>query len=187
MSIETGQTSCGISDTQIDLAARRTRKHVTERGDGLTQAYRPRILRLAPRKGQQLSRERFTARSGSEDRFQRTNILLIGHPAHERLRLSAHDHQQIIEVMCDAAGQLTKRLHFLRLRELFMCPFERFLRIALFRDVARDLGEADELRRLVADRVDDDVGPEQGSVLAHAPGFRFEAAGCGRDRQGAVW
>ena len=66
--------------------------------------------------------------------------------------MSAHDHQQIVEVMCDAAGQLTKRLHFLRLRELFMCPFERFLRVAPLGDVARDLGEADELAVLVADR-----------------------------------
>ena len=82
-----------------------------ERGDGLAEMYCPRILRLATRKSKQLPRERLTARGGCEDCFQRTDIFLVGHPAHERLCLSAHHHQQIVEVVCDAAGQLTERRH----------------------------------------------------------------------------
>src|SRR5262245_2578074 len=37
----------------------------------------------------------------------------------------------------------------------------------------RDLGEADELAALVADRVDDDERPEAAAVLAHTPAFGF--------------
>ncbi len=99
---------------------------------------------FAGAKCQQLPCECFTARGSGEDRFERTDILLVSRPAQKRLRLAAHDHQQVVEVVRDAAGQLTERLHFLRLRELFVRPFERFLRIALFRDVSCDLGKADK-------------------------------------------
>ena len=99
---------------------------------------------LPARKCQQLPRERFAARGGGEDRFERADILLVSRPAQQRLRLAAHDHQQVVEVVRDAAGQLAERLHFLRLRKLLVRPLERFLRIALFGDVARDLGKADK-------------------------------------------
>src|SRR3954468_5332323 len=48
---------------------------------------------------------------------------------------------------------------------------QRLLRGAALGDVVRDLGEADELAVLVVDRVDDDVRPEAGPVLADAPAF----------------
>src|SRR5262245_37281319 len=157
-----------------------------KRCDSLAEMYGPWILSLATRKSQQLPRKRFTARGSGEDRLKRTNILLVGRPAQKRLRLTAYDHQQVVEVVRDAAGQLTEGFHFLRLRELFVGAFERFLRIALFRDVPRDLGKADKFAELVADRVDDNVGPEQGPVLAHAPRFGLESTRCRGDRQRAV-
>jgi hypothetical protein len=43
-------------------------------------------------------------------------------------------------------------------------------------DVAGDLGEADQLAVLVADRVDHHAGPEAGAVLAHAPALGLELA-----------
>src|SRR5262249_51741298 len=48
--------------------------------------------------------------------------------------------------------------------------------VAALGDIARDLGEADELSLLVADRVDHDARPEHAAVLAHAPAFRLEAS-----------
>ena len=57
------------------------------------------------------------------------------------------------------------------------------LRLAPLGDVAGDLGEADQLAVLVADRVDDDVGPEAAAVLAHAPALRLEAALAQRRRE----
>jgi hypothetical protein len=45
---------------------------------------------------------------------------------------------------------------------------------AAFRQVARDLAEADVLATAVIDRRDDDVGPEARAVLAHAPALLLE-------------
>ena len=42
--------------------------------------------------------------------------------------------------------------------------------------VARDLREAEQLARAVAQGGDDDVGPEPRAVLADAPAFVLEAA-----------
>src|SRR4051812_26019474 len=41
----------------------------------------------------------------------------------------------------------------------------------LLRDVACDLCEADKLARCIADRVNDDVRPDQGPVFADTPAF----------------
>ena len=53
---------------------------------------------------------------------------------------------------------------------------ERLLRFLALGDIARDLGEADEVAVLVADRIDDHIGPEAGAVLADAPALLLEAA-----------
>ena len=59
---------------------------------------------------------------------------------------------------------------------------QRAFLLALGGDVAGDLGEADQLALVVADRVDDDMGEEARAVLAHAPAFAFEPAFLGRGR-----
>jgi hypothetical protein len=48
------------------------------------------------------------------------------------------------------------------------------LGLALLGDVPRDLGEADELTLLIADRINDDARPEAAAVFAHAPTFDLE-------------
>ena len=68
------------------------------------------------------------------------------------------------------------RLHLLRLGKLLLRPLQRLLRLPPLGDVARDLGEADQLAVVVADRVDDDAGPEARAVLAHAPALGLELA-----------
>ena len=85
------------------------------------------------------------------------------------LRVAGHDHQQIVEVVGDAAGELAERLHLLRLRELLARLLERELRLVLLGDVARELGKADQFAGLVADGVHHDAGVEAAAVLAHQP------------------
>jgi len=59
--------------------------------------------------------------------------------------------------------------------ELLFAAAQGFARELLVADVARDLGEAEQLPFVVEDRVDDDRRPEMGAVLADAPPFRFVA------------
>src|SRR6185436_18380896 len=47
--------------------------------------------------------------------------------------------------------------------------------------IARDLGEADDLAGVVAERCDHHVGPEPRAVLAHAPALVLEPALTARD------
>ena len=105
------------------------------------------------------------------DRIDRLQMLGIGEPAAQKLRVAADDHQQIVEVVGDAAGQLAERFHLLRLGELLLRPLERGLRLPSLGDVAGDLHEADERADLVADRLDHDARPEQALVAPHAPAF----------------
>ena len=64
---------------------------------------------------------------------------------------------------------------------------QRVLRLLALGQVAGDLGKADQFARLIADGVDDDVGPETGPVLAHPPALRFEAALLGCRLQSPAW
>src|SRR5436190_16988643 len=54
---------------------------------------------------------------------------------------------------------------------LSQCLFRR----ASFREIARDLGEAEEFPVVVAERRDDDVGPKARSVFPNSPSFVLEA------------
>ena len=93
----------------------------------------------------------------------------------QRVKAAADDHQEIVEIVRHAAGQLAERVELLRFRQLLLHLLELELGLAALGDVAGDLGEADELAVLV-DRVDDDAGPEEGAVLADAPAFLLVAA-----------
>ena len=108
----------------------------------------------------------------------------VGERALHRLQIADDDGQQVVEVVRDAAGQLADRLHLLRLRKLLLRALQRLLRLAPLGDVARDLGEADQLAGRIADRVDDDARPEGRAVLAHPPalGLELALAPCGLER-----
>src|SRR4051812_17627348 len=56
-------------------------------------------------------------------------------PAAQHFRMPAHDHQQIVEVVRDAAGELADGFHLLHLRELFARALKRALGLTLFGDV----------------------------------------------------
>jgi hypothetical protein len=67
--------------------------------------------------------------------------------------------------------------------EAFLALAQLVLVVAPLRQVAGDLGEADERAALVAHGGDDDVGPEQRSVLADPPALVLERAVPGRHLQ----
>ena len=76
--------------------------------------------------------------------------------------------------MGDAAAELPHRLHALRHRELRLSLAQDALRLHALGNVPRNLRESDDLSGVIADRVDDDRGPESAAVLAHAPSLGFE-------------
>src|SRR6516164_1275500 len=86
--------------------------------------------------------------------------------------MATDDHQQIIEVVRDAARQLTESVHLLRLAELLLCPFERDLGLPSFGDIMRDVDKADERAPLVPNRLDYNTRPKLALVTSHAPAFK---------------
>src|SRR5208337_2254259 len=96
-------------------------------------------------------------------------MLGIGEPMAQKLRMAADDHQQVVEIVRDAAGQLAKGFHLLRLGELLLCPLERDRGLPSFGDVTRDVDEADETARLIADRLNDNACPKLALVSSHTP------------------
>jgi hypothetical protein len=53
----------------------------------------------------------------------------------DRFEIAQHDHQQIVEIMCDAAAELPDGLHFLRGCQLLLGLLEGALRLIAVRDV----------------------------------------------------
>ena len=154
---------------ELHVAAQRADQHLVHGLDAFLEVGDHRVERLASRERQQLARQALAAIGGRVDRVDRLQMLRIGEPAAQKLRMAADDHQEIVEVVRDAAGQLAERLHLLRLRELLLRPLERRLRFPPLGDVARDVHEADQRADLVADRLDHGARPELALVAPHAP------------------
>ena len=93
--------------------------------------------------------------------------------AFEGLGIAADDHQQIVEVVRDAAGQLADRLHFLRHRELFARLHQFLLGVAPLGCIADDVGEADQVSVVIADHGDRAGDENQRAVLSDAPSLDF--------------
>jgi hypothetical protein len=87
------------------------------------------------------------------------------------------DHQQIAEVVRNTTAELSDRLHPLAQCKLLLRLLQRALGFHPFGNVARDLGEADELAVLVANRIEQRERPESTAVATHAPAFRLVATG----------
>src|ERR1043165_5112500 len=98
----------------------------------------------------------------------------------QRFQIADDDRQQIIEVVCDAAGELPHTLHPLSLPGAL-------LRSAPFREVARDLGKAEDLSVGCLDCIEDGACPKAASVLAHPPTFGLELSRFSGNAQRALW
>ena len=109
----------------------------------------------------QLAGERGATLDGCFYPFDRLDTLGITNPRFEHAGLSNEDRQQIVEIMSDAAGEMSKRFHFLRVRKLLLRAHQSQLGFASFGDVACYLGEANQTALFVFDGVEDDVRPER--------------------------
>ncbi len=107
---------------------------------------------------------------------KRDQIGIVGQAFSQDFEASHDRHQQIVEVVGDAAGQLADRFHLLRLEKLLAGLRQGLLGLQLFGDVAGDLGETQDRTVIAVDGVDDDMCPEPCAVLALSPAFLFEAA-----------
>jgi hypothetical protein len=86
------------------------------------------LSRLAPRKGEQLPGQCLPPLRGARDGLGRAPALgIVGDELLERVNVTAHDHQQIVEVVGDAGRQLAERVHLLRMRELLLRLLQRGL------------------------------------------------------------
>ena len=94
----------------------------TEPDNELIDVDRLGIERLTTREGEQPAGQRRRAlRTAYRIGEVALEISSLGHLASVALRrfdVAQHDHQEIVEVVGDAAGQLADRLHLLRLRQL---------------------------------------------------------------------
>ena len=102
-------------------------------------------------------------------------VWVVPDPLAQRVKAAGDHHQEIVEIVGDAAGQLPERIELLRLGQLLLHLLELELGLAAFGDIAGDLGKADQ-PAIFVDGVDDDTGPEERAVLADAPAFLLVAA-----------
>src|SRR5260370_784773 len=89
--------------------------------------------------------------------------------------------------MRDAAGQLAKGVHLLGFRQLPLHLLELLLCFTALGNIAGDLCKSDQSTVVVPDRVNDNAGPEKGTVLPDAPAFFLVVAGFLGNLQGARW
>ena len=104
------------------------------------------------------------------EKFGENLIVLRKTPLHE-LKAALDRHEKIIEVVCNAAGQLSDRLHLLRLQKGVAGFLQRKLRVLPLGDIARDFGKSKQRPIFIAYGVDDDIGPELRAVLTDAEPF----------------
>lgn len=151
-------------------------EHLADGRDAFGEIDRLRVDALPPRKGEELVRQRGAAFGGGFDRGHGALELGVARSALlQDVKAAADDHQKIVEVVGNPAGELSERIEFLRLGELLLHCLELELGVAALGDVARDLGEADQRAALV-DRVDHHAGPEERAVLSDAPAFLLISA-----------
>src|SRR5262249_32575309 len=170
---------------KLNVSAQRTNQHFMNGVDAFLEIGHDRVEWLTPRESQQLTRQALAAISGCVDRVDSLQVLGIGEPKAQELRVPANDHQQIGEIVGNASRELTERFHFLRLGELLLRALERHLRLPSLAVVAHDVHEADELTGLIADRFDHHTRPELALVTPYTQSFDGTFALIGGDLEGS--
>ena len=124
----------GAHDLELDLRADEPAQHRFHAADDVAEREQPRPRRLPPAEREQLPRQAGAAldRLLDLDRFAARRV--VGPQLHQEQVGRAHDaHQDVVEVVRDAAGEPADRLELLRLPQLL---FER----APLGDVADEAG-----------------------------------------------
>ena len=104
---------------QGDVLVKKARQHVPEVGDSLVDVHLPRDRHLLPAESEQLMRELASPLSGRLDFLELVAIDSCRMTGQEQLGVAEHRGQQVVEVVRDAAGELSHRLDLLHLPELF--------------------------------------------------------------------
>ena len=105
----------GTPTTDLDVAAQRAAEHVLDLRQPFGKIDDARLQRLPARECQQLPRQALAALGRVGDRVEQLDLLVVLDVAAQPLHAAADDHQQIVEVVGDAAGQLADGLELLRL------------------------------------------------------------------------
>ncbi|AMY04197.1 hypothetical protein A4R29_31505 (plasmid) [Mesorhizobium ciceri biovar biserrulae] len=113
-------------------------------------------------------------------------LWIVGKPFAEQLETTQNRHQQIVEIVGDAARQFADRIHFLGVEKGLTGLIQGLLRLLPLRNVACDLREPQEFAILVPNGVDDHVGPERSAVFAYTPAFALNSPFTGGDLQGTL-
>ena len=103
------------ADLDLDIAAQRAAEHVLDLGQPFGEIDDARLQRLPPRECQQLPRQAFAALRRGGDRVEQVDLLVVLDVAAQPLHAAADDHQKIVEVGGDAAGQSADGLELLGL------------------------------------------------------------------------
>jgi hypothetical protein len=116
--------SRGKIEPQHDAGSERPLQQIDHALDQGAQIHRHRSQILLPRERQQALRQRraaFRALQRAVDQPMQARI--VGDALAQQIEIAHHRHQQIVEIMRDAAGELADRLHLLRLPQLLLGPF----------------------------------------------------------------
>jgi len=106
---------------QQDVLAEYTQEHAFHLADDAVQVEERRLEDLLPAEGEQLSRQRGCPLRGAPDLLDvAPPPILVLQIAEQQLAAARHDGEQVVEVVGDAAGEPSDRLHLLRLAELFL-------------------------------------------------------------------
>ena len=112
-----------------DALAERAAQEIGHAGDQLIGIDGFGIERLAPREGEEPFGQDCRAlraphrRIGQPDEIALRLLHLVGFAPAQGVEIALNDHQQVIEVVGDAAGQLADRLHLLRLAQRLLGLF----------------------------------------------------------------
>ena len=90
-------------------------QHVANGRNRIGKADHRRVQRQRAREGQQLPRQILAAVRRHFDGLQGADVPRLAQALLQALRMAADDHQKIVEVVGDAAGELPDRLHFLQM------------------------------------------------------------------------
>ncbi len=117
-----GPQAGGEAGLDLDGASQRTFHQIHHADHGPLEIGRAGFQLLPAREGQQLAGQRSAALGGQSGRFEAAaDLVLLDHVEHE-IDIAQDHHQQIVEIMGDARGQLADRLEALHLAQRALDP-----------------------------------------------------------------
>ena len=120
-SARTGQRFWPGTMHEVDVLADHAGEHLQVLGGDVVQVDDARGEHLLAAEGEQLAGQRGGAFGGAGDLLGRTAQMRLGAEALEQeFRVAGDHHEQIVEVVGDAAGEAADRFHLLRLAQLLL-------------------------------------------------------------------